>query len=184
MKLLTCSSAVLLLAAVGCADEHTYSPVPNANIGVIEAPAPGQLAVTNGRVGGEFGPYRVANGPSSDISSYRDEYTTDVTIQRSEPGAMGMLIVHSNRDLTTVPAGRYSLDTYEESVTVCGGPSNESIDFDVAASTGEVVVTDRPDGQRDIEVVGEVEQIDSYTGMPTGQTQVATGSFTVQPSLR
>jgi hypothetical protein len=179
MKVIACLSTVLLLAAVGCADEFTY--VPDSPSVAVGPQTEGNLSLLGGQLGGSFGDRQVS-GPTTTLEGYSDQYGSSVTAQRDESANTGMLLVYSTRDLSQLEPGSYPIEADSDTtVTVCSG-ENGSIDFD-APSEGTMEVTDRPDGTRqvDLTVTDVGYEDDSFAPAPQGNT--ATGSFRLQPTI-
>jgi len=126
------------------------------------------------RLTGRFGPSDTFQNASANASGYDDGASSNVVLETSNNGRMGMLIIDTwQASLSTMPAGTYrsranSMDN-AVNVTVCGS------DYDAPADDATVIIEDAPNGDRIIQVRAETS---SETGMDNSENP-AIAQFTM-----
>jgi hypothetical protein len=188
MKLLLGTLAVATLA-IGCVNQKEYMD-PAQNLGLNGSVS--NMAVRDGMLRGDFGPRRGFDGNATEMNGSSDyEFKTsnvNITREENDRGA-GMVILWTNgRTLEQLETGRHefeydpnSIDQDEVSANVCSGASPGSMDYDQPADRGHIVVSDNPEGGRQVDVHTETFRLNPVTGARTDDLEVSDTSFTFVP---
>ena len=143
------ASSALLAASVGCLQSVDYvDPVSlpfDTSEGAVNSQDIGPN-VRQARLSGQYGPQDTFQDADAIPSGYDDGATSNVVLETSRNGRLGMMIVDSWRgSLLTMPAGRYTSSSASMdnavNVTVC------ATDFDAPADDAAVVIEDTPAGR-------------------------------------
>jgi hypothetical protein len=188
MKLILGSLSLALLA-VGCMNQREYMD-PTQNSGLTGSVS--NMAVRDGNLRGDFGPRRGFDGEATDMQGSSDyEFkSSNVNVAREENGrGAGMVILWTNgKTLEQLDLGRHdfeydenSLDQGEISANVCSGSAPGSYDYDQPADKGHIVISDNPQGGREVAVHTETHRLDPVTGARTDNLEVSDTSFTFVP---
>jgi hypothetical protein len=148
---------------------------PTSNLGIESGGAVSNMSVRDGLLRGDFGQRRGFDGEATEMSGSSDyEFkTSNVNVARQEDGrGAGMVILWTNgKTLEQLEEGRHdfaydpeSLDQDTVSANVCSGSSTSAIDYDQPADRGHIVVTNDPEGGRQIDVHTETARLDPVTG--------------------
>ena len=142
------ASSALLAASVGCLQSVDYVDPIGLPFDTSEGENYQDIGpnVRQARLSGQYGPQDTFQDAAAATSGYDDGATSNVVLETSSNGRMGMMIIDSwQGSLLTMPAGRYtssstSLDN-AVNVTVC------ATDFDAPAEDAVVVIEDTPAGR-------------------------------------
>jgi hypothetical protein len=128
------------------------------------------------RLSGQFGPGDTFQNATANASGYDDGYNSNVMLETSQNGRLGMIILDTwQGSLTTMPAGSYrsranSMDNLVNA-TICGTA------YDAPADDATIVIEDMPNGDRVIQVRAETSP---DTGMDN-RSNPAIAQFTITP---
>lgn len=189
MKLLVGSLGLSLLA-VGCMNEREYMD-PAQNLGGLNGSV-SNMAVRDGLLRGDFGPRKGFDGEATDMNGSSDyEFkTSNVNVAREENNkGAGMVILWTNgKTLEQLEDGRHdfaydenSIDQDEITANVCSGAAPGSYDYDQPVDKGHIVVSDNPEGGKQVDVHTETNKLDPVTGARTDEVEVADTSFVFVP---
>jgi hypothetical protein len=188
MKILSGALLASAIVSTGCLSERAYMD-PNAQNLQLGGGVSSNIDVRDGTLRGDFGPRTGFNGPATRLDGYDDrEYGyTSVTVTQTNPSrGTGMMIINvDGASLRDLEAGTHtfdydsgSLDGANIMVNACSGPSDDSIDYDVPANEGTVVIQDTAQG-RIVNVETSTDVVDTGTGLYTGQQETAQAGFTL-----
>lgn len=143
------ASSALLAASVGCMQSVDYvDPVFEPFQGDEGAGSSEDIGanVRQARLSGQYGPQDTFQDADAMPSGYDDGATTNLMLETSRNGRMGMMIIDSwQGSLLTMPAGSYTSTSMSlnnaVNVTVC------ATDFDAPAEDAVVDIQDTPDGR-------------------------------------
>ncbi len=175
MRLPTLLASSLLALSVGCLQSTDYVDIADVNDAFLgEEFASDELGadVQNARLSGRYGPTETFRNAEATASGYDDGSSTNLVLETRRGNQMGMLIIDSwQGSLRTMPPGRYrSSSTDMDSdvyVSICG------TEYDAPASDAEIVIEDRPTGERVITVEattdGEYDGVDNRSDPSIGE---------------
>lgn len=132
------------------------------------------LPITSGRVSGDIGGVRDFDAPTDYVDAYSDYGWTSITLSATDQeGRIGMLILEVGAfSIADAPAGSYgtmNVDGIGEEIWVTGCSSSTDTYYDAPADSGEIVISDNPDGTRDVNV--EATLPDDYGGASQAQAR-------------
>ena len=143
------ASSALFAASVGCLQSVDYvDPIGlpfDTSEGTVNSQDIGPN-VRQARLSGQYGPQDTFQDAAAATSGYDDGATSNVVLETSSNGRMGMMIIDSwQGSLLTMPAGSYQSSSTSLSnavnVTIC------ATDFDAPAEDAVVDIQDTPDGR-------------------------------------
>lgn len=183
---------VLLGAVTGCLQQRTYID-PEQSLDFTSETA-SNMSLHDGRLSGDFGARKGIDGEATRLEGSNDaQYgmtVVNVVREQKDVGAAMVILSISGRTLNDFEPGEHMF-SYDENdlsdsqvfVNVCGGNDDSAFDYDAPAD-GNIVITQTPDGQRQVDIHTETLVLDPSTGESTGTVELSDSSFTYQPVQR